>query len=408
MKFPTIALLTICSQIALSQALYTSKDDVNLLTPQTFGPAVMDTNQLVAVEFYAPWCGHCQRLAPEWKKAATNLKGLVSVNAVDCDVEANKPLCATYDIKGFPTIKIFPPELRKHKKTGKLSKVPTDYQGPRDAKSIVDYLLSNQPSNVLFVKWNEKDVKSKKSITLDNFLSTQNETLPKALLFTDKPTTTPLYKALSVEFKDRLLMGEVKQSEKNIVNEFNIQSFPTLAVISPEHGTVQFEGKLKRDALKSFLEKYALKSKTSGNDNKGSSDSSQPKKTTKVEAITTNDSLKQHCLNTNQICVLVITDDQDKQETIDILNVLKDKNDKFQYGWMHASQSADIVNALQLPQDYPSLFILHPSKHAFRNYVGAFDENKIHQWLNRVSSGAVDAWAYKGDIKLIERQHDEL
>lgn len=44
MKFPIIALLTICSQIALSRALYTSKDDVNLLTPQTFGPAVMDTN----------------------------------------------------------------------------------------------------------------------------------------------------------------------------------------------------------------------------------------------------------------------------------------------------------------------------------------------------------------------------
>lgn len=176
----------------------------------------------------------------------------------------------------------------------------SDYQGPRDAKSIVDYLLSNQPSNVLFVKWNEKDVKSKKSITLDNFLSTQvkkqkslrvirrsnriytqNETLPKALLFTDKPTTTPLYKALSVEFKDRLLVGEVKQSEKNIVSEFNIQSFPTLIVISPEHGTVQFEGKLKRDTLKSFLEKYALGSKASGNDSKGSTGSSQPKKIAK-------------------------------------------------------------------------------------------------------------------------------
>lgn len=174
-----------------------------------------------------------------------------------------------------------------------------DYQGPRDAKSIVDYLLSNQPSNVLFVKWNEKDVKSKKSITLDNFLSTQvkmkslrvirrsnniylqNETLPKALLFTDKPTTTPLYKALSVEFKDRMLVGEVKQSEKNIVSEFNIQSFPTLVVISPEYGTVQFEGKLKRDTLKSFLEKYALESKTSGNDSKGSTENSQPKKTAK-------------------------------------------------------------------------------------------------------------------------------
>lgn len=48
-----------------------------------------------------------------------------------------------------------------------------DYQGPRDAKSIVDHLLSYQPSNVQFIKWNEKDVKSKKSISLDNFLATK-------------------------------------------------------------------------------------------------------------------------------------------------------------------------------------------------------------------------------------------
>jgi hypothetical protein len=47
-----------------------------------------------------------------------------------------------------------------------------DYQGPREAKPIVDYLLSNQPSNVRFVKGDPSEVKSKKSITLDDFLGT--------------------------------------------------------------------------------------------------------------------------------------------------------------------------------------------------------------------------------------------
>lgn len=122
----------------------------------------------------------------------------------------------------------------------------------------MDYLLSSQPSDVQFVKWNEKDVKSKKSISLQKFLANQNETLPKALLFTNKPSTTPLYKALSIDFKDRMAVGEVKQNEKNIVAEYGIQSFPTLLVITPEHGTVKFEGKLNKDSLKAFLEKYAL------------------------------------------------------------------------------------------------------------------------------------------------------
>lgn len=56
-----------------------------------------------------------------------------------------------------------------------------------------------------------------------------------------------------------MLVGEVKQSEKNIAAEFDVQSFPTLVVLSPEHGVVRFEGKLNRDSLKSFLDQYALK-----------------------------------------------------------------------------------------------------------------------------------------------------
>lgn len=79
-------------------------------------------------------------------------------------------------------------------------------------------------------------------------------------MFTNKPTTTPLYKALSVDFKDRMLVGEVKQSERNIISEYGVETFPTLLVVSPEHGVVKFEGKLNRENLKAFMEKYALPS----------------------------------------------------------------------------------------------------------------------------------------------------
>ncbi|CAO3625508.1 unnamed protein product [Mucor hiemalis] len=321
-----------------------------------------------------------------------------------------------YQIKGFPSIKVFSPELRKNKKTGQLTKVPSDYQGPRDAKSIVDYLLSYQPSNVQFVKWNEKDVKSKKSISLDNFLATKNETLPKALLFTNKASTTPLYKALSIDFKDRMAVGEVKHTEKSIVAEYDIQSFPTLLVISPEDGIVKFDGKLNRDSLKTFLTKYALppidKNAKYAEQEKSSKPSSpKPKKEPKkVVAIEDDNIMKNHCLNAsgNTICVIAVTGEEDKQETVDTLNVLKDKEDKswsfdLQYGWVHADQAKDIMNTLQLAEDYPTLFILHPNRQLYRNYVGSWSEKNLQQWLNQVGSGRVQAWTFQGTLKVNEK-----
>ena len=69
-----------------------------------------------------PRCGHCQRLTPEYKKAASALKGVVKVGAVNAD--EHQSLGGQYGVKGFPTIKIF----------GRNKNKPEDYQGSRDAK----------------------------------------------------------------------------------------------------------------------------------------------------------------------------------------------------------------------------------------------------------------------------------
>jgi Thioredoxin len=84
----------------------------------------------------------------------------------------------------------------------------------------------------------------------------------KVLLFTERKTTAPIFKALSKQFKDKLLFGEVrKNSETDLVQKFNVQQFPTLLVVTdPQSFTGEaYSGELKIDRLTKFLNTYSYK-----------------------------------------------------------------------------------------------------------------------------------------------------
>ncbi len=104
--------------------------DVITLTAENFDDLVLGSTDHWLVEFYAPWCGHCKNLAPEWEEAAHKLAGSVKLGALDAT--AHQSLGQKYGIKGFPTIKLFA--------AGKKGP-PVDYQGARDAPAIVEYAL---------------------------------------------------------------------------------------------------------------------------------------------------------------------------------------------------------------------------------------------------------------------------
>jgi len=90
----------------------------------------MDT---ALVMFYAPWCGHCKKLKPEFDKASKDLLANdppVQLAKIDC-TEVGKDTCNRFEVRGYPTLKIF--------RGGELSQ---DYNGPRDAAGIVKYMRS--------------------------------------------------------------------------------------------------------------------------------------------------------------------------------------------------------------------------------------------------------------------------
>ena len=83
--------------------------DVVILTDQNFKQEVIESELPIIVEFYAPWCGHCQRLEPEWNEAASELKektgGKVRLGKLDATVHQSSS--QQYGVQGFPTIKVF-------------------------------------------------------------------------------------------------------------------------------------------------------------------------------------------------------------------------------------------------------------------------------------------------------------
>ncbi|KAJ1968497.1 hypothetical protein IWQ62_001207 [Dispira parvispora] len=239
--------------------MYNAKSKVIELTKSNFKTEVMNTRYPVLVEFYAPWCGHCQRLAPEYDKVAKDLYGVVKVGAVNCDESANQALCAGYDVKGYPTVKLFP--SKKNSKTKK--KVPTDYVGERKRQPMREYALTYVPNMVVAVKAGTKASGDKsvipKSATLEDFIAHEAHTA-KVLLFTDKLAVTPLYKGLGIKLHRRMLLGWVPKGEKSIQEQFNIKSFPSLLVFPK--GLVDdyqvYDGPVTFDALVEYLKPFAL------------------------------------------------------------------------------------------------------------------------------------------------------
>ena len=59
------------------------------------------------IKFYAPWCGHCKKLAPVWSELADELKHnkQVSIGQVDCTQAQD--LCKKLEVTGYPTLKSF-------------------------------------------------------------------------------------------------------------------------------------------------------------------------------------------------------------------------------------------------------------------------------------------------------------
>lgn len=101
--------------ITLAAALGQVGGDVVDVTEATWKNEVtkqVESGKTVFVKFYAPWCGHCKALKPDWDKLGDKFntgKSNAVIADVDCTDEGAKKLCDKNGVQGFPTLKYFTP-----------------------------------------------------------------------------------------------------------------------------------------------------------------------------------------------------------------------------------------------------------------------------------------------------------
>jgi len=99
------------------------------LTPDNFDE--LTAGKSVFLKMYAPWCGHCKKMGPDWEKLQLEINGKDAlVASIDCTAEG-KPICDANGVKGFPTIKYGDPAALE------------DYQGGRTFDDLQKFAQEN-------------------------------------------------------------------------------------------------------------------------------------------------------------------------------------------------------------------------------------------------------------------------
>ncbi|KAL5234942.1 hypothetical protein ACI65C_002352 [Semiaphis heraclei] len=204
--------------IALSGFLLNSilADSVVDLSDSDFDSSVAEYDTSL-VMFYAPWCGHCKKLKPEFEKAAKSLlkeDPPVTLAKVDC-TEAGKEVCNKFGVSGYPTLKIF--------RNGEVSK---EYNGPRDSAGIVKYMKSQ-------VGPSSKDLSSEDIIK--NFLS-KNEVVVVGFFETETDLKGKFIQ-LANKLREKVNFGHT--TSQSVIDKYNYKN--NVVLYRPKHLSNKFE-----------------------------------------------------------------------------------------------------------------------------------------------------------------------
>ncbi|CAF1890237.1 BnaA02g06190D [Brassica napus] len=231
---------------------------------------VIENNEYVMVEFYAPWCGHCQSLAPEYAAAATELKGDGVVLAkIDATVE--NELAHQYSVQGFPTILFFVDGEHKPYTGGRTKETIVTWVKKKIGPSVYNLTTLDDAEKVLTsgnkvvlgylnslvgVEHDQLAAASKAEDDV-NFYQTVNPDVAKMFHIDPESKRPALVLVKREEEKISHFDGEFVKS--GLVSFVSANKLPLVTVFTPESSQEIFESAIKKQLLLFATEKGSEK-----------------------------------------------------------------------------------------------------------------------------------------------------
>ncbi|XP_062106074.1 protein disulfide-isomerase 5-2-like isoform X1 [Humulus lupulus] len=193
--------------------------------------SAISTLDHILVDFYAPWCGHCKRLAPQLDAAAPMLAALkepIVIAKIDADKYSR--LARKHDIDGFPMLKLF------------MHGVPVEYNGPRKADLLVRYLKK-------FVAPDVSILDSDSAVS--NFVEAADTYFP---LYIGFGLNELVISKLATKYKKKAWFSVAKDFSEDVMVLYDFDKVPSLVAVRPSYEEKSiFYGPFEEEFLENFV-----------------------------------------------------------------------------------------------------------------------------------------------------------
>ncbi|ELU02742.1 hypothetical protein CAPTEDRAFT_224024 [Capitella teleta] len=205
----------------------TATDVVHIETMKAYSSLMKKEKRPMLVMFYAPWCGHCKRLKPDYAAAATELKGQAVLVGINADKPEFNPLKVDFNVSGYPTLHYIEKGKPKMK-----------YGGKNDQNGIVSWMKDPQepkePEKEAEWSDEESDVHHLLDDTFDEFLTAN----PSVLVMFYAPwcghckNMKPEYVQAAAAMKEDGVEGALAAVDatkaQELAGKYGVKGFPTV------------------------------------------------------------------------------------------------------------------------------------------------------------------------------------